>query len=182
MLQLESTLLDNFKIHLCIHQICIARGFLSYLTSYAENVRSAQTDICHHICLLCAYLTSDQICMGIKLLLLCSGFSTFYIERIYCLEVKQPKDGTLWKRIETDMRCHLRQHCRLSICSYFGWLWQILNLRRAGPYPGIWGGPGGFWPPAISVLLWGPTYSNLHLLSSSAISQNFKQKILKTNQ
>ena len=25
-----------------------------------------------------------------------------------------------------------RQHCRLSICSYFGWLWQILNLRRAG--------------------------------------------------
>ena len=23
-----------------------------------------------------------------------------------------------------------RQHCRLSICSYFGWLWQILNLRR----------------------------------------------------
>ena len=25
-----------------------------------------------------------------------------------------------------------RQHCRLSICSYFGWVWQILNLRRAG--------------------------------------------------
>ena len=30
---------------------------------------------------------------AIKSLLLC--FSTFYIERIYCLEVKQPKDGTL---------------------------------------------------------------------------------------
>ena len=26
----------------------------------------------------------------------------------------------------------VRQHCRLSICSYFGWVWQILNLRRAG--------------------------------------------------
>ena len=25
-----------------------------------------------------------------------------------------------------------RQHCRLSICSYFGWLWKILNLGRAG--------------------------------------------------
>ena len=25
---------------------------------------------------------------------------------------------------------HTRQHCRLSICSYFGWVWQ--NLRRAG--------------------------------------------------
>ena len=25
-----------------------------------------------------------------------------------------------------------RQHCRLSICSYFGWVWQIQNLRRAG--------------------------------------------------
>ena len=24
------------------------------------------------------------------------------------------------------------QHCHLSICSYFGWVWQILNLRRAG--------------------------------------------------
>ena len=26
----------------------------------------------------------------------------------------------------------IRQHCRLSICSFFGWHWQILNLRRAG--------------------------------------------------
>ena len=26
-----------------------------------------------------------------------------------------------------------RQHCHLSICSYFGWAWQILNLKRAGP-------------------------------------------------
>jgi len=25
-----------------------------------------------------------------------------------------------------------RLHCRLSICSNFGWLWQILYLRRAG--------------------------------------------------
>ena len=25
-----------------------------------------------------------------------------------------------------------RQHCRLSICGYFGWLWQILKLRWAG--------------------------------------------------
>ena len=25
-----------------------------------------------------------------------------------------------------------RQHCRLSICRSFGWVWQILNLRRAG--------------------------------------------------
>ena len=25
-----------------------------------------------------------------------------------------------------------RQHCCLSICSYFGWVWQIQNLRRAG--------------------------------------------------
>ena len=23
-------------------------------------------------------------------------------------------------------------HCRLSICCYFGWVWQIQNLRRAG--------------------------------------------------
>ena len=29
-------------------------------------------------------------------------------------------------------KCHIRQHYRLSICSYFGWLWQIQNLRRAG--------------------------------------------------
>ena len=27
---------------------------------------------------------------------------------------------------------HFRQHCCLNICSYFGWVWQILNLRRAG--------------------------------------------------
>ena len=26
----------------------------------------------------------------------------------------------------------VRQHCRLSICSYFGRVWQILNLRQAG--------------------------------------------------
>ena len=26
----------------------------------------------------------------------------------------------------------VRQHCRLSICSYFGRVWPILNLRRAG--------------------------------------------------
>ena len=24
------------------------------------------------------------------------------------------------------------EHCRLSICSIFGWAWQIQNLRRAG--------------------------------------------------
>ena len=30
-----------------------------------------------------------------------------------------------------DEKCDKdRQHCRLSICSYFGWVWQI--LRRAG--------------------------------------------------
>ena len=30
------------------------------------------------------------------------------------------------------LHCPTRQHCRFSICSYFGWLWQIQNLRRAG--------------------------------------------------
>lgn len=35
---------------------------------------------------------------GTKSLLLCSVFNTFYVERIYCLEVKQPEDGTLGKK------------------------------------------------------------------------------------
>ena len=27
---------------------------------------------------------------------------------------------------------HIRQHCRLSICCNFGWVWQMQNLRQAG--------------------------------------------------
>ena len=54
MLQVESTLLKNFKIH-------IAQGI--FLTSYVENVGSAQTDICLHMCLLCENRTSDEVCV-----------------------------------------------------------------------------------------------------------------------
>ena len=38
------------------------------------------------------------------------------------------------KRISKRLRLvpKLRQHCRLSFCSYFGWVWLILNLIRAG--------------------------------------------------
>ena len=47
---------------------------------------------------------------------------------------KDPSVRPIWK---TPMH---RQHCPLNNCSYFGWVWQILNLRRAGLSTYAWSG------------------------------------------
>ena len=47
-----------------------------------------------------------------------------------------------------------RQHCRLNICSFFGWLWQIQNRRWAG-----------FW-------LVGPLLTNQQNLAAGSLLQS----------
>ena len=75
----------------------------------------------------------------------CNWFDIFYQKRpvFLCASFSAPQKmyhKKILMKIFMIIKIHpitrrsremLKQHCRHSICSYFGWLWQTLNLRRA---------------------------------------------------
>ena len=47
------------------------------------------------------------------------------------LSLTSSEDTRKCHSFQIKIQLHGRLHCRLRICSNFGWVWQILNLRRA---------------------------------------------------
>ena len=69
----------------------------------------------------------------LKLFPLCSGFNTFYIKRIYCLKVKQPKDGALKEKNQT--RKEISPQCSLvrqEVKRKQEEIWERLDAKLLG--------------------------------------------------